>query len=109
PVDVEMTECTFSWWMPEATDLTDRLLQAAVVNFGHLVNLEDVEICMHAQRGMRSSEYRQGRYNANQEMCLHHFHQLLSRHMAPHLGNGAHDGAANGNGSAAAAANGTGA
>jgi choline monooxygenase len=107
PVDVELTECTFSWWMPEATDLTDRLLQAAVVNFGHLVNLEDVEICMHAQKGMRSSEYRQGRYNANQEMCLHHFHQLLSRHMSPYLGGQARNGVrANGNGATPAAADG---
>ncbi|MEA2245924.1 MAG: choline monooxygenase [Solirubrobacteraceae bacterium] len=104
PVDVELTECTFSWWLPEAKDLTDRLLQAAVVNFGHLVNLEDVEICMHAQRGMRSSTYRQGRYNANQEMCLHHFHQLLSRHMSPYLGDQARNGTAGANGSATATA-----
>ncbi len=26
---------------------------------------------------MRSQVYRQGRYAAQQEMCLHHFHQLL--------------------------------
>lgn len=85
PVDVEMTECTFSWWFPEAGDLTDTLLQAAVVNFGHVINTEDLEICMHAQKGMRSSVYRQGRYSANQEMCLHHFHRLITEHMAPHL------------------------
>jgi choline monooxygenase len=85
PVDVELTECTFSWWFPEARDLTDRLLQAAAVNFGHLINTEDLEICMHAQKGMRSSVYRQGRYSAQQERCLHHFHQLLTRHMAPYV------------------------
>jgi choline monooxygenase len=85
PVDVEMTECTFSWWFPEATNLTDTLLQAAVVNFGHVINTEDLEICMHAQRGMRSSVYHQGRYSADQERCLHHFHSLITEHMAPHL------------------------
>jgi choline monooxygenase len=85
PVDVEMTECTFSWWFPEAKDLTDTLLQAAVVNFGHVINTEDLEICMHSQKGMRSSVYHQGRYSANQEMCLHHFHKLITEHMAPHL------------------------
>jgi len=109
PLEVELTQCTFSWWMPEAKDLTDRLLQAAAVNFGHLINTEDVEICMHAQKGMRSSVYRQGRYNANQEMCLHHFHKLLNRHMAPVLGGhaGGHNGNGNGNGAVAAPANGT--
>jgi choline monooxygenase len=86
PVDVEMTQCTFSWWFPEARDLTETLLQAAVVNFGHVINTEDLEICMHSQKGMRSSVYHQGRYSANQESCLHHFHQLLTTHMAPHLG-----------------------
>jgi choline monooxygenase len=85
PVDVEQTQCTFSWWLPEGKDLTDRLMQAAIVNFGHLVNMEDVEICAHAQKGMRSSVYSQGRYNPEQEMCLHHFHAMYSRHMAPHL------------------------
>ena len=34
---------------------------------------------------MRSRVYRQGRYAAEQEMCLHHFHQLLTTHMQPHL------------------------
>jgi Ring hydroxylating alpha subunit (catalytic domain)/Semialdehyde dehydrogenase, NAD binding domain len=102
PVDVELTQCTFSWWMPPSKDLTHKLLQSAVVNFGHLVNMEDVEICMHAQKGMRSSVYSQGRYNADSEACLHHFHRLYSERMAPWLGgapeaNG-HAAHANGNG-----------
>ncbi|MDX6592537.1 MAG: choline monooxygenase [Gaiellales bacterium] len=85
PVEPERTESTFLWWMPKATDFQDKLLQAALVNFGHVINTEDYEICEQAQRGMRSSVYHQGRYNADQEICLHHFHQLLSRHMQPHL------------------------
>ncbi len=95
PLEVELTESTFSWWLPPAKDLTDRLLQAAVVNFGHLVNTEDVEICTIAQKGMHSSVYSQGRYSANQEMCLHHFHRMLVERMKPHLsapGNGASNG-----------------
>jgi choline monooxygenase len=98
PLDVEMTQCTFSWWFPEPKDLTDRLLQAAAVNFGHLINTEDVEICMHAQKGMRSSAYHQGRYNADQEKCLHHFHRLVTGHMAPHLGGASAGGGQNGHG-----------
>lgn len=99
PVDVETTQSEFHWWLPKASDLTETLLQAAVVNFGHIVNTEDVEICFHAQKGMRSSVYSQGRYAAQQEMCLHHFHQLITAHMAPHLGGGA-----NGRGNGASAA-----
>lgn len=86
PLDVALTESTFSWWFPEEKTLDQKLLQAAVVNFGHQVNTEDVEICTHAQKGMRSSVYHQGRYAAEQEMCLHHFHRLATSYMNPHLG-----------------------
>ena len=85
PLAPELTESTFVWWLPEAATFGERLLQAAIVNFGHLVNTEDYEICEHAQKGMRSSVYRQGRYAATQEMCLHHFHRLLTERMRPHL------------------------
>ena len=71
--------------LTDSESFSERLLQAAIVNFGHLVNTEDYEICQAAQKGMRSGVYRQGRYAAQQEMCLHHFHQLLTTHMQPHL------------------------
>ena len=85
PLGPERTETEFMWWFPDAKSFQDRLLQAAIVNFGHLVNTEDYEICERAQRGMRSQVYRQGRYAAEQEICLHHFHTLLATRMAPHL------------------------
>ena len=85
PLGPERSESRFMWWFPPAKSFQDKLLQAALINFGHLINTEDYEICEHAQKGMRSSVYRQGRYAATQEMCLHHFHQLLTDYMAPHL------------------------
>jgi choline monooxygenase len=85
PLAPELTQSTFTWWMPKATSFADKLLQAAVVNFGHLVNMEDAEIVSHAQKGMRSSVYHQGRYSAEQEMCLHHFHRLLAEYMEPEM------------------------
>jgi choline monooxygenase len=85
PIEPELTESTFHWFLPPARDFRDRLLQGALVNFGHLVNTEDYEICQIAQRGMHSSVYRQGRYSPEQEACLHHFHRLLADQMRPHL------------------------
>ena len=107
PVGPELTESTFLWWLPEATSFEERLLQAAIVNFGHLVNTEDYEICERAQKGMQSSVYHRGRYAATQEMCLHHFHRLLTSHLRPHLEawQAEHRGPANG---AAAHGNGNG-
>jgi choline monooxygenase len=101
PVAPELTESMFMWWFPEPRSFQDRLLQAAIVNFGHLVNTEDYEICQQAQKGMRSRVYRQGRYAASQEMCLHHFHAMLTSAMRPHLAAwDAEHGSANGNGHA---------
>ena len=85
PLGPERSESRFMWWFPKAQSFRERLLQGALVNFGHLINTEDYEICEAAQKGMRSSVYRQGRYAAQQEMCLHHFHQLLTDYMKPHL------------------------
>jgi choline monooxygenase len=106
PIGPEETESSFLWWFPPAQSFQERLLQGVIVNFGHMVNTEDYDICEKTQKGMRSSVYRQGRYAARQEMCLHHFHQLLSRQLRPHLeeweaeraGHG--NGHANGNGQA---------
>jgi choline monooxygenase len=85
PVAPELTQSTFLWWMPTPTCFEDRLLQAGMINFGHVVNTEDAEIVAHAQKGMRSSVYSQGRYAAQQEMCLHHFHRLLVEQMEPEI------------------------
>lgn len=99
PLDVELTESRLEWWFPPAERLDTKLLQAAVAHFGHQVNEEDVEICSHVQKGLRSRLYQQGRYSATNEMCLHHFHRLLSERIQPSIvgsGDGSGAGPVNG-------------
>jgi hypothetical protein len=52
---------------------------------------------------MRSSVYLQGRYSANQEKCLHHFHRLITDHMRPHVEAASANGSGNGHVPSAAA------
>src|SRR4051794_8312616 len=103
PLEPELTESTFVWWLPETASFGERLLQAAIVNFGHLVNTEDYEICEHAQKGMRSGVYPRGRCGATKEMCLPPSPRLLTARMRPpregwDAGRAAPAASANGNG-----------
>lgn len=46
-------------------------------DFSHQVQLEDLGICEHVQRGLASGSYQPGRLNPLRENALHHFHELL--------------------------------
>lgn len=47
--------------------------------FSHQVQLEDLGICEHVQRGLDSGSYVPGRLNPLRENALHHFQELLRR------------------------------
>jgi len=51
--------------------------RAADHDFSHQVQLEDVDICQHVQRGLASGVYLPGRLNPLRENAVHHFHELL--------------------------------
>jgi choline monooxygenase len=46
------------------------------------VEREDDDIVEAVQRGVRSRHYDRGRYSARRERGVHHFHRLLSEHLA---------------------------
>jgi choline monooxygenase len=48
----------------------------------HRVEMEDQEVVLGVQRGMRSRLARPGRYAPRHERGVHHFHTLLARHLA---------------------------
>ena len=47
--------------------------------FSHEVQLEDLGICEHVQRGLESGAYEPGVLNPLRENAVHHFHELLRR------------------------------
>ena len=48
----------------------------------HRVEMEDQDVILGVQRGMRSRLARPGRYAPQHERGVHHFHTLLARHLA---------------------------
>ncbi len=45
------------------------------------VEMEDEEVVLQVQRGIRSRFYQHGRYSVTREQGVHHFHQLISSHL----------------------------
>lgn len=43
----------------------------------HIIQLEDVEVCESAQKGMNSMSYQTGFYSSKLETSVHHFHKML--------------------------------
>ncbi len=42
------------------------------------VEMEDEEVVLQVQRGIRSRFYQHGRYSVTREQGVHHFHHLIS-------------------------------
>jgi choline monooxygenase len=78
PQAVDRTKVSFrTWvWKPE-------LLDRGAGGELDRVEREDEAIVEAVQVGVRSRLYRRGRYSPAREQCVHHFHRLLSRVLAP--------------------------
>jgi choline monooxygenase len=85
PLDVGHTQSTMEWWFPPSDEIDKKVLQAAVVAFGHKINDEDAWISTEVQKGLESRFYDRGRYVAGEEMIVHHYHQVLITHLQAEL------------------------
>lgn len=47
----------------------------------HTVEMEDEEVVLNVQKGIRSRYYTHGRYSVTREQGTHHFHQLIAEFM----------------------------
>jgi choline monooxygenase len=52
--------------------------------FSHQVQLEDLGICEHVQRGLSSGSYEPGRLNPLRENALHHYQELIRKAYREH-------------------------
>jgi choline monooxygenase len=78
PLGLDKTLTIFEWFFHdvETEKVKDRVKRA--VAFSDEVQQEDIGLCEHVQRGLRSSTYDRGRYSVKRENGVHHFHMLLS-------------------------------
>src|SRR5262249_32626834 len=77
PINHEKTLTIFEWFFHDAASPAVRERVSKAVAFSDEVQQEDILLCEHVQRGLRSSTYDRGRYSVKRENGVHHFHMLL--------------------------------
>jgi len=82
PLSHEKTLTIFEWFFHDAdTDKVRERIRKTIA-FSDEVQKEDVGLCEHVQRGLRSATYDRGRYSVKRENGVHHFHVLLNEFLA---------------------------
>jgi choline monooxygenase len=78
PLAQEKTLTIFEWFFQDVASQKSRERIQRAVAFSDEVQQEDIGLCEHVQRGLRSSTYDRGRYSVKRENGVHHFHMLLN-------------------------------
>ena len=88
PVDHRHTRVVFDYYYDDTESDEARARIDADIDFADRVQLEDIEICEHVQRGLESGAYDRGRFSVKFEEGLYHFQSLLRRSYRLALGRG---------------------
>jgi phenylpropionate dioxygenase-like ring-hydroxylating dioxygenase large terminal subunit len=78
PLSHEKTLTIFEWFFHDAASEQNRERIKRSIAFTEEVQKEDIALCEHVQRGLRSATYDRGRYSVRRENGVHHFHTLLA-------------------------------
>lgn len=72
-------KCTvlFDYYYDEVESDFARKRAEADIEYSHAIQLEDIEICEHVQKGLESRAYDRGRFSVEFENGVHHFQSLL--------------------------------
>lgn len=74
PIDVEKTKVSFLTYVWK-----ENLRNIGAGGDLDKVEMEDEEIVLNVQKGIKSRHYKHGRYSVTREKGTHHFHSLLSK------------------------------
>jgi choline monooxygenase len=77
PLSHDKTLTIFEWYFHDVASEKSRERVKRAIAFSDEVQQEDIGLCEHVQRGLRSSTYDRGRYSVKRENGVHHFHMLL--------------------------------
>jgi len=78
PLSHDKTMVIFEWYFHDAGSERVRERAAKAIEFSHVVQQEDMDICEAVQKGLQSATYDRGRYSVKRENGVHHFHRLLA-------------------------------
>ena len=77
PTGPNSCRVVFQYFYEDVTTAPARQRIADDIAFSHEVQLEDVRICEHVQRGLESRAYDRGRFSVQMEPAVHHFQRML--------------------------------
>jgi choline monooxygenase len=77
PLSHDKTLAIFEWYFHDVASEASRERVKRAIAFSDEVQQEDIGLCVHVQRGLRSATYDRGRYSVKRENGVHHFHMLL--------------------------------
>ena len=81
PLEPRVTGLELEWWMPPATRLDEKLLQAALIVFGNETLDEDSAMTQVQEKGLASWHYSSGRYAPVEENLLYEYHRWYAAQM----------------------------
>jgi choline monooxygenase len=67
----------FDYYYDDIESANARERAEADIAYSHTIQLEDIEICEHVQRGLQSRAYDKGRFSPDMENGVYHFQCLL--------------------------------
>jgi choline monooxygenase len=67
----------FDYYYDDIESANARERAEADIAYSHAIQLEDIEICEHVQRGLQSRAYDKGRFSPDMENGVYHFQCLL--------------------------------
>jgi choline monooxygenase len=77
PISHDKTLTICEWFFHDVADSAVQERMRRAISFSDQVQQEDIGLCEHVQRGLRSSTYDRGPYSVKRENGVHHFHTLL--------------------------------
>ncbi|MBI3871899.1 MAG: aromatic ring-hydroxylating dioxygenase subunit alpha [candidate division Zixibacteria bacterium] len=79
PVCHDHCQVIFDYFYDDVTSPEARQRADADLEYSHKIQLEDIGICEHVQRGLGSRAYDRGRFSVECEEGVYHFQSLLKR------------------------------
>ncbi len=77
PVTYDRTKVIFDYYYDDVSSPEALKMIEEDIAYAHSIQLEDIEICEHVQRGLMSKAYRRGRFSVKREEGVYHFQNLL--------------------------------
>lgn len=79
PVAHDRTRVIFDYFYDDIESAQALKMMAEDIAYSHRIQIEDIEICEHVQKGLASKAYDRGRFSVKCEQGVYHFQQLLKQ------------------------------